>query len=183
MIAEPLTYGGAPVPWTSSWSAEESFHLARCQFAGMLAICQPFAQGEGKPRFGKPHAIRQRQAIATGLCDLCAKTLTGRTKISLSHARVRLDGARGPCVMQVEPLLHKGCALTSIQHCPSLKRDVRSGEVEIRQVARYQVQIARMSKVYVQEVCGQAVEAAGHAKVVLEGWRDRDLAWLERVTA
>lgn len=176
----PLIYGGVPVPWTSSWSAEESFFLDRCRWAGMLAICQPFAQGEGKPRFGKPHAVRQRQAIAAGLCDLCAASLAGRTKVSLSHARVRLDGAEGPCVMQVEPLLHKACALISLQHRPSLKRDVASGEVDIRQVGRYQVQIARMSKIYVEEVCGRPVEAAGHAKVVLLGWRDRDLSWLER---
>lgn len=176
----PLTYGGVPVPWTASWSAEESFFLARCPYAGELAICQPDIQGEGKPRFGKPHAVRQRKAIALSLCDLCARPLRGSTKVSLSHARVRLDGAEGPCVMQVEPLLHRGCALISLEHCPSLKRDVRSGEVEVRQVGRYRTQIARMSKIYVAEVCGQAVVAAGHAKVELVSWVDRDEAWLAR---
>lgn len=179
-VKQPLTYGGVPVPWTSSWSAEESFFLARCRWAGMVAICQPSARGEGKPRFGKPHSIRQRQAIVAGLCDLCALPLVGRTKVSLSHARVRLDGATGPCVMQVEPLLHKACAQVSLAHCPSLQRDLRSGDLEVRQVGRYQVQIARMSKIFVEETCGQAVEAAGHAKVVLQAWKNRDLAWLEQ---
>lgn len=175
----PIFYGGVPVPWTSSWSAEESFHLAHCRWAGMLALCQPEAQGQGKPKFGKPHSQRQRRAIAEGLCDLCAGSLVLKTKVSLSHASVRLDGANGPCVMQVEPLLCKHCAVVSMAHCPSLKRDIRNGSLRVRQVGRYEVQVARMSKAYVRELTGQAVEAAGHAKVVLQSWRDRDGVWLE----
>lgn len=173
-----LTYGGVPVPWTSSWTAEETFHLARCRWAGMLAICQTVAQGEGKP-----HAQRQRQAIAAGLCDLCAKPLKLKTKVSLSHAGIRLDGAEGPCVMQVEPLLCRPCAIISMAHCPSLKRDIREGVLLVRQVGQHQVQIARMSKAYVKEITGTAVEAAGHAKVVLLNWKDRDAAWLEEHAA
>lgn len=176
-------YGGVPVPWTSSWTAEETFHLARCRWAGMLAICQAEAQGQGKPKFGKPHSQRQRQAIAAGLCDLCAKPLKLKTKVSLSHARVRLDGAEGPCVMQVEPLLCRPCAILSMRHCPSLKRDIRDGSLQVRQVGQYQVQIAKMSEIYVKEITGTAVVAAGHAKVVLLNWKDRDAAWLEERAA
>lgn len=175
-----LHYGGVPVPWTVSWTAEEPLFLDHCAVAGRLALCQAQRPGEGKPQFGKPHAIRQRVAIAEGLCDLCGRPLAATTKISLSHARVRLDGALGACVMQVEPLLHRPCALVSLDHCPSLKRDVASGEVEIRQVARYQVQIALMSRAYCLETTGRAEEAAGHAKVVLLKWTDRDQAWLEQ---
>jgi hypothetical protein len=178
-----LMYGGVPVPWTSAWTAEETFHVARCRWAGMLAICQAVAQGEGKPRFGKPHSQRQRQAIAAGLCDLCAKPLRLKTKVSLSHARIRLDGAQGACVMQVEPLLCRPCAILSMAHCPSLKRDIKNGTLMVRQVGGYQVQIARMSRAYVKEITGTAVEAAGHAKVVLLSWKDRDAAWLEERAA
>ncbi len=66
------TYGGVPVPYTVSWSAEESFHVAHCPHGRGIAICQAVAPGQGKPRFGKPHSQRQREAIASGLCDLCA---------------------------------------------------------------------------------------------------------------
>lgn len=180
-----LYWGAVPVPWTASWTAEEGLFLAHCRWAGELALCQIEAAGQGKPMFGSPHAIRQRRAIADGLCDLCAKPLAARTKVSLSHARVRLDGARigHPTVMQVEPLLHRECARISMEHCPSLKRDVRDGSLMVRQVTKYEVQVARMSPIYCKEMTGEARVAAGHAKVCLLQWRDRDEAWLEREAA
>ena len=105
---------------------------------------------------------------------ICAKT-----KVSLSHARVRLNGADGPCVMQVEPLLHKACAAKSMAFCPSLKKDIRDGSLRIRQVTRYRPQFAVMDEVYVETITGQRQKAIGHAKVELLAWIDRDLAWLE----
>lgn len=175
-----LTFGNAPVPWTASWSAEESFSLGPCRSAPHLgpAILQAEAQGQGRPLFAKPHAIRQREVIAQGLCDLCGRSLEARTKVSLSHASVRLDGARGPCVMQVEPLLHRECAAISARTCPALRRDLRDGSLRVRQVGRYEVQLARMSKAYCLEIAGEAREALGHAKVVLLSWKDRDAKWL-----
>lgn len=179
--AHRLMYGGTPVPFTVSWSAEETFRLGPCRHAeGRLSILQLVAPGQGKPMFGKPHAQRQRQAIADGLCDLCGKPLAARTKVSLSHARVRHNGAVGPAVLQVEPLLHRECAAVSMRHCPSLKRDIREGRLMIRQVTRYRVQYAIMDEVYVESVTGEAGRALGHAKVELLAWKDRDASWLER---
>lgn len=129
------------------------------------------------------HSQRQREAVANGLCDLCGKPLRHRTKVSLSHARVRSNGAEGPAILQVEPLLHKACAATSLRHCPSLKRDVRSGQVAIRQVNRYRVQFAIIGPEYVGTYV-PGYDAApherivGHAKVELLAWVDRDDRWL-----
>lgn len=174
-----IRYGGVPVPYTVSWSAEDgNWRLDRCAHAGRLAVMQREARGEGKPRFGKPHSQRQREVIALGLCDLCGKPLAGRTKVSLSHARVVPHGASGPCVMQVEPLLHRECALVSMMHCPSLKRDIQEGSLKIRQVTRHQVQMAMMSAEYMAEITGDARIAVGHGKVVLLAWKNRDEAWL-----
>ena len=176
---QQLSYGGVPVPWTVSWSAENTgFHIAPCRFAnGRPAICQAVARGEGKPRFGAPHMQRQRQAIAQGHCDLCGRPLHLKTKVSLSHARMRA-GAEGPCVMQVEPLLHKDCAAISVRHCPSLKRDLAGGTMFVRQVTRFRVQFALMSPVYVLEQTGVEITAVGHAKVELLGWIDRAPDWI-----
>jgi hypothetical protein len=175
-----LMYGGVPVPFTASWSSEERFFVAPCRWADRRpAICQPSSPGEGKPLFGKPHAVRQRQAIADGLCDLCARPLATRTKVSLSHAKVYGHGAEGPAILQVEPLLDRACAAISLRHCPSLRRDVRDGSVMIRQVTRHRVQVALMSAEYVAIRTGEDVIAAGHAKVELLRWIDRDAAWLE----
>lgn len=182
-MAELLRYGDTPVPYTASWTAEEAFYLAACRHAdGRLAICQAVARGQGKPAFGKPHSQRQREVIGEGLCDLCAKPLAARTKVSLSHAAVRLNGAEGPAVLQVEPLLHRECGLISMRHCPSLRRDVKTGALKIRQVTRYRVQVAVMDAEYCATLTGVARVACGHAKVELLAWRDRDMPWLERAT-
>ena len=175
-----LIYGGVPVPYTVSWSSEQdSFYVAPCEFSGgRMAICEASSIGVGKPRFGKPHSQRQREAIALGLCDLCGMPLTMRTKVSLSHARVRMNGAEGPAILQVEPLLHKECASISMEHCPSLKRDIAEGTLMIRQVSRFRVQFAVMDEVYVEQLTGECRKAIGHAKVELLRWKDRSIGWL-----
>ena len=178
-----LTYGNTPVPYTVSWTGEDEFFVARCPHAKMDAICQKVAPGVGQPRFGKPHSQRQRETIARGLCDLCGKPLRDRTKVSLSHARLRSNGADGPAILQVEPLLHRECAAASMKFCPSLRRDISGGELNIRQVHRYRVQFAIMSPVYVGEyvpgyVAKPSDRIVGHAKVELVAWLDRDEAWL-----
>ncbi len=182
MAASQLYYGGVPVPYTASWSAEENtHHIATCAYSGLPALCQASARGEGKPLFGKPHSNRQREVIALHLCDLCGRPLRVSTKVSLSHARVQPHGAEGPAVLQVEPLLHRQCAAISVKHCPSLRRDIAAGRLHIRHVTRFRIQFARMSEVYVAELThGASRETAiGHAKVELQAWRARDISWLE----
>lgn len=173
-----LHFGNTPVPYTVSWSAEESFILSRCQYFDDIAIFQPVQIGDGKPMFGKPHMQRQREAIARDLCDLCGKSIRLSTKVSLSHARVQPHGFQGPCVMQVEPMLHKRCAAESMRWCPSLRRDIAAGTLFVRQVTRHRAQCAIMSAEYIGTITGQAVKALGHGKVELINWIDRDAQWL-----
>lgn len=179
-MPQQIFYGGVPVPYSASWTGEEKFFLASCRFAGgRLAICQQEARGTGKPLFGKPHSVRQREVIAKDLCDLCGRPLRNATKVSLSHARPRANGAAALDILQVEPLLHKECALTSVNHCPSLKRDVADDGIEIRQVTRHRAQVALMDEVEAERFTGIAHRsAAGHAKIHLLAWKYRDLAWL-----
>lgn len=183
MSARQLFYGGVPVPYTASWSDEESFFVGRCPYAQRDAIRQPDARGRGKPQFGKPHSDRQRQVIARDLCDLCARPLKNRTKVSLSHARPVTHGAEGLAILQVEPMLHKECASVSMQHCPSLRRDTASGSLIVRQVSRHRVQFVIMSEEYVEQMTGRRVKSIGHAKVELLGWIDRDADWLSGARA
>ncbi len=185
MEPTPLQYGGAPVPYTVSWSGEDAFCVARCAFTRRSAICQAEARGAGRPRFGKPHWQRQREAIAKDLCDLCGRPLKMRTKVSLSHARLRTIGAEGPCVMQVEPMLHKECAAESISRCPSLKRDIKAGTLVVRHVTRHRAQFAVADPEYVSlyvpgYVAKPSDRIVAHGKVELISWVERDAAWLER---
>lgn len=178
----PLMWGQVPVPYSVLWSAENEFFLGSDPTTpGLLAVCNPSRQGEGKPVFGKPHMNRQRRTIALGLCDLCGRPLKGRAKVSLSHARPRVGAGHAMCVMQVEPLLHKECAAISLRHCPSLKRDIRGDSLMVRLVTRYRVQFAQLTGDATEEFCGARHSGAvGHAKVELLAWRDMDAAWLER---
>lgn len=178
-----LVWGNIPVPNTASWSAEEGIELGKCPHfpkTGLPALVQRSAQGQGKPIFGKPHSCRQREAMARGLCDICGKSLRASTKISLSHARPQPHGAEGWAILQVEPMMHRACALLAIRHCPSLRRDLDQDTLRIRQVFKHRVQVAIMSPEYVAGETGQRVKALGHAKIELLKWADRDLAWLEQ---
>lgn len=177
-------FGQSAVPWTVQWTGEESFHVAPCRFAdGRPAICQASAPGVGKPSFGKPHWIRQRQAIARGLCDLCGRPLKNSTKVSLSHARPVMHGAQGMAILQVEPLLHRACAAESLRWCPSLKRDIRAGTLMVRQVTRHRVQFVIVGPQFVSHYVPDyeakpTDRIVGTAKVELLQWIDRDAAWL-----
>lgn len=176
-----LFYGSIRVPVTASWSAEERFFLAPCPvFDGQLAICQDTAVGQGKALFGKPHMPRQRAACGQALCDICGRALGPRTKVSLSHARPQPHGAEGWAILQVEPLMHRECAMIALALCPSLRRDIEQGTLAVRQVFAWRAQVAIMDPSYVETITGQPEKALGHGKIELRKWRDRDLAWVER---
>ncbi|OKO87656.1 hypothetical protein AC629_13425 [Bradyrhizobium sp. NAS80.1] len=180
-------FGNAAVPYTVSWTGEERQFVGVCPHARGLALRMQHAPGIGKPQFGKPHSDRQREVIARGLCDLCGKPLKNRTKVSLSHARGRTNAAPGSTtgILQVEPLLHRECALDSMKFCPSLKRDLAARTLMIRQVNRYAVQFAIMAPEYIQHYVADYEPSpkdriVGHAKVELIRWIDRDFDWLSQ---
>lgn len=78
-------------------------------------------------------------------------------------------------------MLHKACALESLRHCPSLRRDIAAGTLMVRQVTRWRAQCAIMEAAYVESVTGRAEIALGHGKVELLNWIDRDADWLGSV--
>lgn len=178
-------FGSVPVPYTVAWTGEDEFYVAKCPVIHLPAICQSSAPGVGKPTFGNPHWIRQREAICNDLCDICGKSLKGRTKISLSHARARFNGANGMCVMQVEPLLHQECASLAMLHCPSLKKDIDNGTLFVRRVSQHRKQYAisdpQYLDIYVPGYPARPEErVAAHGKVELVKWKDLRIEVLQR---
>ncbi len=179
-MTEQLKWGNMPVPYTVLWTAEAGqTYVGKCEFTGMQATCEPTNRGVGKPIFAKPHANRQRETIFKDWCDLCGKPLKGRTKVSLSKARTVFTDT-GAVVLQVEPMVHKDCALTCVELCPSLKRDVKNGTLFVRQVLKHRAQMALLTSAAVMEFCGveKKGDVIGHLKVELLKWKDRDLQWL-----
>jgi hypothetical protein len=176
-----LKWGAVPVPYAALWSGEAGqMRVSTCPHTGYTALCDHEGRGTGRPIFGKPHMNRQREVIAKQCCDLCARPLAGRTKVSLSHATFRVSGALGGCIMQVEPLVHKDCALACVRYCPSLKRDIAAGTLFVRQVHQHRAQFAILTEAAVEEFCGVRLRGVvGHAKVELQRWTERNLGWLE----
>jgi hypothetical protein len=127
-----LRYGDIPVPHPVMWSEESEYFVGECPYFKGPAICQREAQGQGVPKFGRPHTIRQRRAMALVLCDVCNKPLRNATKISLSNFGP--DYSEGHVLSQVEPLLHAECARLSIEHCPALQRQLSNGRMRVRKV-------------------------------------------------
>jgi hypothetical protein len=171
-----LEYGNIAVPWPVMWSEEEEYFVGICPWFKAPAICQKEAQGEGVPRFGRPHTGRQRKLLALGLCDVCAKPLRHATKISLRNFKGRDVGGRP--VTQVEPLLHVECARLSLQRCPSLQRQREAGTLRIKQAFRYRARpmIAQPEDRlrYVPDYVGPNI--IGLAAIDLLSWRDCSVA-------
>ncbi|MBB3937693.1 hypothetical protein [Aureimonas phyllosphaerae] len=91
-----------------------------------------------------------------------------------------MNAAEGPAILQVEPLMHRECAALSVRHCPSLKRDIADGKIEIRRVARTRLQFAQLTGDATMEFCGiRRPGVVGHAKIELLAWVDKTLSWLE----
>ncbi len=175
-----LIYGSTPVPYTVSWTGEGQMFLGRCPHAKRDAICENANRGVGKPRFGAPHMMRQREAIAKRLCDLCGKSIRNSTKVSLSRARPQAHAAQFGDILQVEPLLHRKCAAICLEHCPSLKSQLADGSLIIRQVYGHACQFAIYSEQGTFEAVGVRRKSVSHAKVHLQKYAERDLAWLLR---
>lgn len=183
-----LKFGAVTVPWTVSWTGEERQFVDVCPHIKRRALMMDVAPGSGKPQFGKPHSQRQRQCIAEDRCDICGKSLKLHTKVSLSHASVRSNGAEGPAILQVEPMVHIQCAKEALKFCPSLRRDIERGSLMVRQVTRHRIQFAIMGCEYISHYVPDFKPEpgdlrngiVGHAKVELLRWKDRDEAWLNR---
>jgi len=167
-----VEYGNLPVPQPVMWSEEEEFWVGICPYFKLPAICQKEAQGQGVPRFGRPHAMRLRKLMFLGLCDICGKPLKNSTKVSLSHAP-----AAAKANVQVEPLMHVECAKLSIQHCPALREQTKDNVVyrlTVRQVFRYRTKplLAQPEDLarYVPDHIGPPL--IGLAALELLSWKD-----------
>lgn len=105
------------VPWNAGWTAEERFEVRPCRYAnGHLAVWQPFAPGEGKPIFAKPHQVRQRRSIAEMRCTVCGEKTRPDDRWWFG-----LGTAVGDRWMTTEAPVHRACADHAFETCPHLR--------------------------------------------------------------
>jgi hypothetical protein len=105
------------VPWNAAWSAEETYEVRPCRWAGgKLALWSPHLPGEGKPVFARPHMVRQRRSIAEMRCTVCGeKTPPG------DRWWFQLGDVKDGWFMTSEAPVHHLCAEFSLKVCPHLR--------------------------------------------------------------
>ncbi len=114
---------GVSVPWTVSWSGENSFDLQPSRdFPGYLDLVQAQNPGVGVPRFAAMNLTRHRRAMVEHLCHVCGKPTSRRDRylfpahsggmVTLADGSVRYGGN--------VPGVHLACSRRAARLCPHL---------------------------------------------------------------
>lgn len=118
MSASPWQIG-RNVPWNAGWSAEESYEIRNCRWAGgRLALWSPHRPGEGKPVFARPHMVRQRQSIAEMRCTVCGERTKRRERWWFKLGNF-IENDRW--FATTEAPVHRACAEHALAVCPHLR--------------------------------------------------------------
>jgi hypothetical protein len=129
------------VPYVTAWSPEQKLSgemverqgigigyademITDRDDRGVLWYRSPSRPGDGHPRFGDVHPLRQQDAMRRLLCQVCGgpadRTSDGVLWLILDH---REDWATWPEGMAaVEPPICVQCVHTSVRLCPALRR-------------------------------------------------------------
>ena len=114
---------GITVPWTVSWTAEESFKIRpSTDFPGRTDLLQAERPGQGLPKFAALHVNRQRLGLAGHLCHVCGRRTLVRDRYIFpmeSGGFVTLGDETRRYAGTVPPL-HLACAKRAQRLCPHL---------------------------------------------------------------
>ncbi len=114
---------GENVPWSVSWTGEQSFSLEMSEdFPGFVDLVQAQQPGLGAPKFAALHVTRHRMGMAQHLCHVCGKrTLKGDRYIFpvQSGGFVTTPDESMRYAGNVPPV-HRTCARRAQQLCPHL---------------------------------------------------------------
>lgn len=114
---------GENVPWSVSWTGEQSFELKPSRdFPGLTDLVQMHNPGVGAPAFAAVHVTRQRLGMANHLCHVCGRPTPKRDRylfpvqsggfVALADGAVRYGGNVPP--------VHLACAKKAQRLCPHL---------------------------------------------------------------
>lgn len=126
---------GLPVPWVNLWGSEDSVALT-VRHDGYVrgpAVFQDDGERDGAhalPDFTRQNMGRQREAMAAGRCQVCARAVPWSRRFlvlaDLSVQWVDVPGLAGGAVATVtEPWLDDRCAQIAMRYCPALVRRTR----------------------------------------------------------
>jgi hypothetical protein len=89
---------------------------------GVLWARRRHAPGDGRPKFGKMHPVRQRRAMRALLCQVCgspaSRTSRGWLFVMLRPDSSETDQVEGS--LCTKPPICELCAQLALRHCPEL---------------------------------------------------------------
>ncbi|MDX3384369.1 hypothetical protein PV682_23300 [Streptomyces niveiscabiei] len=144
MTSAVHVWNGLRVPWITPWSSEQGLPVRlvrqynrhgeeRIGYAdedrsdrrdGVLWVRIAVTPGTGVPDFASLHPLRQRQAMAHLLCQVCGTPTVGSRADERHLFLVREADGRPLREGQttIAPPVHETCALQSVRACPHLRR-------------------------------------------------------------
>jgi hypothetical protein len=115
---------GKNVPWSVSWTAEQSYDIElSIDFPGLVDLVQVERQGQGVPRFAALHITRHRRGMARHLCHVCGKPTSKKDRYIFpkeSGGFVIMPDETTRYAGNVPPV-HLSCAKRAQQLCPHLR--------------------------------------------------------------
>ncbi len=124
----PITWRvGDTVPWTVSWTAEQSFSLQdSTDFPGLVDLVQVQKPGQGTPKFAQLNITRQRLGMAGHLCHVCGRRTPRGDRWIFPVASGGLVPAGETAIRYVGnvPPMHLTCARRSRRQCPHLSNEL-----------------------------------------------------------
>lgn len=113
---------GKNVPWSVSWTGEQSFDLHISEdFPGLMEVVQIQRPGDGSPRFAAQHVTRHRRGMTTHLCHVCGRrTLKGDRYIFPVQSGGMVTVENLQRYAGNVPPVHLACAKRAQQLCPHL---------------------------------------------------------------
>lgn len=127
---------GLPVPYVNRWGLEDTdrLYLAYCPYAGQQGVFLNDAN-ETEPDFTHQNMGRQRECMAAGLCQVCARPVPwSRRNLVVAPNSVewaRVEGVAGEVPLVFEPWLDDRCAEIATRWCPALIRRRREEELYV----------------------------------------------------
>lgn len=115
---------GVNVPWSVSWTGEQSFDIALSEdFPGLVDVVQRHRPGEGAPRFKAMHVTRHRRCMADLACHVCGKpTPKGdRYLFPAESGAMVVMPDNSPRYAANVPPVHLACATRATAQCPHLR--------------------------------------------------------------
>lgn len=115
---------GKNVPWSVSWTGEQSYELQlSTDFPGLVDLVQAARPGAGEPKFAALHITRHRLGMARHLCHVCGKTTPKRDRYIFpkeSGGFVIMPDETSRYAGNVPPV-HLACARQAQKLCPHLR--------------------------------------------------------------